>query len=114
MKQLRAKTREVHLWKYRLLDSVPEISMGWFSAEEKEAIAKRSTYEQRLQFIRVHAFLKKVLERYTYQAPDQIVLSSGLNGRPEIKVAHFHPPFFFSLSYRHDYSLLAISNEPYV
>lgn len=85
--------------------------MEWFSREEKEAIGKRSSYDQRMQFIRVHAFLKKVIERYTRQPPEEIHLVSGLGGKPMIKCDHFHPPFFFSLSYRHDYSMLAISNE---
>ena len=111
MNQSQAKPREVHLWKYCLLDPVPEISMDWFSEEEKEAIAKRESYAQRIQFIRVHAFLKKVLERYTRQPANQIHLVSGRYGKPMIKCDHFHPPFFFSLSYRQDYSLLAISNE---
>lgn len=111
MNQSQVKGREVHLWKYCLLDSVPEISMDWFSVEEKEAIAKRDSYAQRMQFIRVHAFLKKVLQRYTGQPADQIHFVTGAHGRPMIKCDHFHPPFFFSLSYRHDYSLLAISNE---
>lgn len=111
MNQPLDKKCEVHLWKYCLLDKAPEISMDWFSPQEKEAISKRDSYEQRMQFIRVHAFLKKVLERYTRQPPEQIHLASGLYGRPLIKCDHFHPPFFFSLSYRRDYSLLAISNE---
>ena len=111
MNQPQDKTCEVHLWKYCLLDSVPAISMDWFSPEEKEAIGKRSSYDQRMQFIRVHAFLKKVVERYTRQPPEQIHLENGLNGKPIIKCDHFHPPFYFSLSYRNDYSLLAISNE---
>lgn len=111
MNQSQAKTPEVHLWKYCLLDPVPEISIDWFSLEEKEAIAKRDSYAQRTQFIKVHAFLKKVLERYTRQPANQIHFINGLYGRPMIKCDHFHPPFFFSLSYRHDYSLLAVANE---
>lgn len=111
MNQSQAKTCEVHLWKYCLLDPVSKISMDWFSVAEKEAIAMRGSYAQRMQFIRVHAFLKKVLERYTHQPADQIHLMNGLNGKPTVICDHFHPPFFFNLSYRHDYALLAISNE---
>jgi len=114
MKDSPDKTCEVHLWKYHLPDPVPEISMNWFSMEEKEAIAKRGKYEDRVRFFRVHAFLKKALGQYTFLPPEQIHLAKGVYGKPFINCDHVHPPFFFSLSYRLNHALLAISNEIYV
>lgn len=101
----------VHLWRYDLQDPVPEVSMDWFSDDDKSLIASRRSLKDRMQYIYVHAFLKNVLAMYTHQPPNQVQLVIGARGKPALKYSHPHPPFHFSLSYRQGYAVLAIANE---
>lgn len=86
--------------------------MSWFSPDEKLELARLAQYHDRKEYILVHAFLKKVLERYIHLPPDQIRFESQQNGKPFLKCNHTHPPLYFSLSYRNEYALLAVSGEP--
>ncbi len=111
-KLLSSRVCDVHLWKYCLQNPVSEVSLALLSAEEKEVMRRMSRYEDRKQYMLVHSFLKRVLESYLHLPPDEIEFAEGVNGKPILKCNHSHPPLHFSLSYRHDYALLAISSEP--
>jgi 4'-phosphopantetheinyl transferase len=104
----------VHLWKYCLQKPVREFPVSILSADERHVLTRLAHHDDRKEYFQVHVFLKRVLELYTHLPPEELQLVKGENGKPELKCKHHHPPFYFSLSYCHDYALLAISGEPCV
>src|SRR5258706_803101 len=112
--QVLRKECEVHLWKYCLTKAESEISIRCLSKEERSRSARLLRDEDRERYNKVHTFLRKVLQQYTHLPPEEMKFVAQRNNKPVLHSDHLHPPVNFSLSYRGNYALLAISNSPFI
>ena len=103
---LNIQSSDVHIWKYKM-NNWKKGSLSILSEEEKCRWVRFHSEESRRRFAQAHVFLRQVLERYTGIPAARIEITQGLNEKPQLKGED--PPFYFNLSYRNDYALVAIA-----
>jgi len=105
-------SNEVHVWKCKI--------SGWrrgylalLSDRERDQALRYSSNENRNRYAMAHAFLRTLLEHYLGTPATQIEIIQDNNKKPRLK-SESQPPIYFNLSYRGEYSLVAISGTSFI
>jgi len=104
---------EVHLWQVHLAAQDPGIHFfrRLLSPDEIQRADRFHFERDRIRFTIARAAMRKILATYAGDAPQDLVFSYGLKGKPGF------PPHFkgrgiqFNLSHSRDFALLAVAEE---
>ena len=103
------KTGELHIWRYTLNEKEynDEQIAPILSEEEKEKYKRFIHQRDVIKYIGNHRFMRQVLSKYVHHKPNELVFNQTALGKPYIKDSGL----YFSLSYRNQCGLLAISKD---
>ncbi len=100
---------EIHLWSSTL--SLRESSRGKFyrtlSAEERERAANFRFSGHRDAYIVSRGLLRSILSQYSNEAPQQLVISYGSNGKPKLEDS----PVYFNVAHSGQRVVFALARE---
>ena len=102
---------EVHVWFGRLHPDLDAEREAWkvLSPEEQARANRLSEYRDRALRVRTHALVRRVLARYLEVAPQDIAITAGPNGKPQVAGGDTRRWPRFNVSHSDSVALLALS-----
>ena len=103
---------EIHLWAIPLFPSTNVSPYDWAKLCQQEIErAKRFHFEEhRARFVQSHAFLRRVLARYTGNSPVDIAFNVGPFGKPTLAGNPLPSAIEFNLSHCDQFALLGVTS----
>ena len=104
---------EIHLWATPLFPSTTVNPHDWANLGQQEVErAKRFHFEEhRARFVQSHAFLRRVLARYTGTPPAELAFDAGPFGKPALPDVPGCSRISFNLAHCDQFALLGITSD---
>jgi 4'-phosphopantetheinyl transferase len=101
---------EIHVWLSNLSVSASALSLlrGCLTAEEKERAARFHLDRDRNRFVAARGTLRNILAQYLGQAPLQLQIYYGAEGKPALALDSTGRSLSFNLSHSEDIAVLAL------
>lgn len=110
--ELVLKDGELHLWRFELNSSKPELDglRGLLAADELIRADRLLDLQKKKQFIVARARLREILGHYQKVEPNQIKFQYNNHGKPALSGSH-HSSISFNLSHSGHWGALAVVNK---
>ena len=109
--ELELDERELHVWRVSLAAGDGPADLGWATlSPDERARARRFHFDHdRRRFVLARGALRRILARYVWREPAQLVIAYGEGGKPELADARRRVEF--NLSHSDELALIAVGRH---
>jgi 4'-phosphopantetheinyl transferase len=105
------KDGEVHVWYTLLDDHGPDVRFleAQLSSEERSRALRFRFPKDQLRYVVSHGLLRRILSLYLNVNPQDLILTTSANGKPELAPIPQKGAVQFNMSHSHDAALFAVA-----